>query len=170
MCDPLTISAVATAALSIGSSVLEYQGTREAYAQNQAMANYNYALDRETLGRKAVELDQAKSENAVDTAIAAARAQGDIAASASEQGLSSGSIIRAVNASMFGLGRDYSAEQINDQSQRVQLAADARGAEIARRNQIAQRPKASKAGLAIGVGKGLLSGFNTFAAGAPKGA
>jgi hypothetical protein len=135
MCDPLSIAAV-TFAVGAGQQVSQYVGEKQAYSANKTAANLNFANQHDILQQKHIQLDQQNSENALDTAIATVKAQGEVAASAASLGMSSSSIVGALNADMFGIGRQYSAEQTNDQNQRVQLANESRGAEIARNSQI----------------------------------
>lgn len=168
MCDPLTASAVATAGLSIGQAGLAYAGQNQASQTAGRYANLNYAQARETASIRANQQDQAQSEDAFDTAIAGAKAQGDIVASASDLGASPGSIAHSLNSAMFGLGRQATAEAINDNNQRLQLGQDLIGADNARRNTIASNPKGSPISLALGVGKGVLSGYNTYTKGLNK--
>lgn len=160
MCDPITATAVATAALSVGQAVATHVGTNQAYHANEKAANYNYANDLTTLEQKRVELDQNRSENAFDTAIATAKEQGRIAASASDQGLGAVSIVGALNAGMFGIGRNAEVEDINDSNARLQLAQERTGADIRRQSQINSKPRSSALQLALGVGQGIMDGVN----------
>jgi hypothetical protein len=153
---------IATAALAVGQAVTTHIGTNQAYSANKQAANYNYANDLTTLGQKRVELDQARSENAFDTAIATAREQGRIVASATDQGLAPTSITQQLNSAMFGIGRQAMAEDTNDQNARIQLAQERTGADIRRQSQINSKPRSSGVQLALGVGQGLLSGANTY--------
>ena len=157
MCGPAAVGAAA-GGLAITEAVMTHIGTNQAYKANKQAANYNYANDRTNIGQKQVELDQEGSENAFDTAIATAREQGRITASASDQGLGSQSIISSINAGMFGIGRQAEVERINDQNSRIQLAQDLTGADIRRQSQINSKPRSSGAQLALGIGKGILSG------------
>lgn len=161
MCAPIAIAA-ATAALSVGSAVVQHIGTNQAYQANKLAANFNYANDLQNLGQKRVELDQERSENAFDTAIATAKEQGRIAASATDQGLAPTSIVQQLNASMSGIGRQAGVEDTNDQNARIQLAQEATGADIRRQSQINSKPRSSGIQLALGVGQGVLSGFNAY--------
>lgn len=158
MCPP--VIAAATSALAIGGEVMNYVGQNQLYHANMTAANLNYAQAKETADQKYVQLDQAKSENAVDTAITAAQAGGAIAASASDQGLGNQSIVGAINAAQFGIGRQATTEDINDSNARQQVSRDLTGAEINRQSQIAQHPHGSPIALALGIGKGILSGYN----------
>lgn len=159
MCNPVLIG-VAVAALSVGSAVVEHVGTNQAYAANKQGANLNYANQREVIQQKAVQLDQEKSETAFDTAIATAQAQGSIAASASDQGLGAPSIAQALHADMFGIGRQQSLADLNDSNARAQLANERKGADITRQTTINSKPRSGAAQLGLGVGKGILAGFN----------
>jgi len=159
MCDPVTIG-LTTAALSIASTVTGYIGQNQAYEANRQASNLNYAREMEAVGRQQVQLDKKASENAFDTAIATVRAQGDISASASDRGLSTQSIAQQLNATMFGIGRQATAEDINDQSVRDNLAASKTDADLRRQSQINSVQKGSALSLAIGIGQGALSGVN----------
>lgn len=158
MCDPLTIGA-SVALLSVGSSVMQHIGTNQAYKANQLAANLSYANESDIIGQKAGQLDQEKSETAEDTAIAAAQAQGSIAASAADQGLGAASISQSLHASMFGIGRQQGIADLNDSNARAQLSNEKRGNSISRQSQIASKSRSSLAELGIGVGKGVMSGF-----------
>jgi multidrug efflux pump subunit AcrA (membrane-fusion protein) len=159
VCDPVTIG-IATAALAVGGAVMDHVGTNQAYHANELAANLNYAQQSNTLGRKAVELDQAKSEDAADTAIATARAQGEISASASDQGLGAPSVSSALHASMFGIGRQASIADLNDANARAQIAAERQGANLSRQSQIASKSRSSLLQLGLGVGGGILKGVS----------
>lgn len=161
MCDPITIAA-ATFAVGAAQQVSQYAGEKQAYAANKTAANLNFANQQDILGQKRVQLDQQRSENALDTAIATVKAQGSVAASAASMGMSSASIVGALNADMFGIGRQYSAEQTNDQNQRLQLANESRGAAISRESQIMQVSKPGLADLALGIGGAALKGASAY--------
>jgi N-acyl-D-aspartate/D-glutamate deacylase len=161
MCDPLSIAAV-TFAVGAGQQVSQYVGEKQAYSANKTAANLNFANQHDILQQKHIQLDQQNSENALDTAIATVKAQGEVAASAASLGMSSSSIVGALNADMFGIGRQYSAEQTNDQNQRVQLANESRGAEIARNSQIAAVAKPNLLNLGLGIGGAALKGASAY--------
>lgn len=161
MCDPISIGAV-TAALSVGQAVLSYEGQRQAYNVNEDAANLNYAQEINVNEQKRVQLDAERSEKAFDTAITAAQAEGRIAASASERGLGSSSIIQAINADMFGIGRQASVEGLNDQNARNQLALERGGAEISRASSINSMQKPGALSLVLGVGQGVMKGVNAY--------
>jgi hypothetical protein len=152
MCSPMALAAAA-AALAIGGEVSKFVGQNQAAAANKQAANINYGRTIQATNDKAVQLDQAKSENAVDTAITSIQSEGRIAASASEQGLAPTSIVQALNANQFGIGRNVVAEDINDENARKQLTAQREGAQMTRYSQIASVPKGSVTGLVLGIGK-----------------
>lgn len=157
MCDPVTIG-VATFALSAASTSLEHIGTNQAYHANKDAANYSYARDMDAIGRQDSQLQQERSNEAMDTAIAALKARGDISASASDMGLSSNSIVSSLNASMFGIGRSAVIEEKNFTNQRIELANSRTDAEIRRQNQINSKPRSGLLQLALGIGDAALSG------------
>ena len=159
MCDPMTIGA-ATMALSAASSVMGHVGTNQAYAANEDAANLTFARDTDALNRQKTQLDREGSERALDTAIASLAAQGEISASASSSGLSSSSLIRSVNTEMFGIGRQATAEDINDRGQRVELANRRTDADLNRQNRIRSAPKSSLLELGVNIGGAALSGMN----------
>jgi hypothetical protein len=161
MCDPATLAAV-TFAVGAGQQVSQYVGEKQAYKANKVAANLNYANQHDILGQKRIQLDQQNSENALDTAIATVKAEGEVAASAASLGMSSASIVGALNADMFGIGRQYSAEQTNDQNQRVQLANEARGAAISRESQIMSVSKPGLLDLGLGIGAAALKGAGAY--------
>lgn len=161
MCDPVMIGA-ATAALSIGQAAMTYVGANQAYEANRQAANLSYAQDSNAIGRQQVQLDQERSESALDTAIASLQAQGEIAASAASSGLASSSIIRSVNAEMFGIGRNATAEEKNNLNRRVELASSRSEADLRRQNQINSRSRSSLLELGVNVGAGALQGYNAY--------
>lgn len=137
--------------------------TNQAYAANKTAANYNYANRMDILGQQRVQLDQAKSENAFDTAIAGLKAQGRIASEGASGGWAASSTIGALNADMFGLGREAGTEDIKDQNQRVQLGNEATGAAIARTSQINSKAHDSGLALALGIGGDFVKGASSYA-------
>ena len=159
MCNPAIAIGAATAALSIGQSVTQYAGQNAAAKQNEQIANLNYANQEQTIAQKAVQLDQEKSERTFDSAISSIQSQGAIANSASDQGLGASSIVQAINAGQFGIGRQDSVADINDQNARQQLGNESAGADITRRSTIMQKQPGNPISLALGVGQGVLSGI-----------
>lgn len=161
MCDPVSIG-VATFALSSASAVMQHVGQNQAYEANRQAANLSLARDNDALNRQQVQLDQQRSENVLDTAITTLKSQGEIAASASSQGLASSSIVRSLNADMFGIGRQATAEQKNDLNQRVELANSRTDAQLRRQNQINSMRKSSLLELGVNLGQSALSGYNAY--------
>lgn len=162
MCDPLTATVVIGTALSVASAGATYIGQNEAHAQATQNANLNYANKRDTISAQANQLDQQKSENAFDTALTSIQSEGTIAANASEQGLAPTSIAHSINASMFGIGRNATVEEKNDQNQRLQLGTNLQGAAIQRQSDIAKTPGGSLITLGIGTGKALVGGYGDY--------
>jgi len=166
------IAAISSFALQAGSSVLGFVGQNQAASANRDAANIDHARDTDALNRRQVELDQIDTENAVDTAIASLQAEGQIAASATARGLAGPSVVQALNASMFGVARDVTAEHITDQNQRLGIARSREDADVRRQSRINQVPRGSVVRLALGLGNAALSGYNTYNAsggGRPKG-
>ena len=161
MCDPLTIAA-ATAALSVGQTVMTHIGTNQAFQANKRAAHLDYANRFNVTEQQRQQLDAERSEKAFDTAIASIQSEGRISASASDLGLSSGNILSTINADMFGLGRQDSIDALNDQNARNQISNERRGAEIARNSKIASAPRSSGLALVLGVGKGVLEGAGAY--------
>ena len=161
MCDPATIGLV-TFGLGALQTGLSYVGQNQAAKANEKSANLTAANEFNTRQQQATELDQAKSERAVDTAITTAQSEGAISASASERGLGSQSLIQSLNASMFGIGRNASIEDLNDQNQRVQLGNEATGSEIRRQSRINSVQKGNPLSLVLGVGGAALSGATAY--------
>lgn len=162
MCDPATIIAGATLALGVGSTVSSYMGQRQQITVDRQVSNLNFAQQSNIISQKKIQLDQGKSEDAFDTAIATVRAQGAVAAGAANQGLSGASIIQAVNADMFGIGRQVEAQNINDENQRIQLANELAGADLTRRSEIASKKKPGALDLALGIGGDVLKGVSAY--------
>lgn len=161
MCDPVTIG-IATAAIGVGQAVSSYVGQNQRAAANTKAANMNYAGQVGAINKQDAQLQQEHSEQSFDTALTQLKAKGDIAASAGDMGLSSGSLVSQVNAAMFGVGRQNAVEQTNFDNQRAQLASSKYNAAVARNNQIAQVPKASTASLVLGIGSAALQGDNAY--------
>lgn len=161
MCDPVSIG-LATFAVGAAQQGVEFLGERQAYKANKVAANLNYANQSDIISQKRVQLDQEHSENALDTAIATVKAQGSVAASAASMGMSSASIVGALNADMFGIGRQAGAEQANDNNQRLQLANEARGAAISRESQIMSVAKPGLLNLGIGFASSALKGAGAY--------
>jgi hypothetical protein len=159
MCDPVSIG-VTTAALAVGTQVAGAVGQNKAAGANQTAANLTFANQQDTLRQQAVQIDQESSQKSFDTAITAIQSEGSIAASAGEQGLAPTSITQALNASMFGIGRQATADNVNADNERRQLTNQARGNDINRVSQISKVRKASTVGLLLGVGNGIMSGVN----------
>lgn len=161
MCDPVTIG-VATLALSAGEAVMTHVGTNQAYQANKDAANLSYAQESNAIGRQKAQLDSQRSEDVFDTAIATLKSQGEIAASASSQGLASSSIVRSLNADMFGIGRNATIEQRNNTNQQIELANSRTDAELRRQNQINSAPRSSLLQLGVNLGKSALQGYNAY--------
>lgn len=161
MCDPITIAA-ATFALGTTQAVAQHIGTNNIYEANRQASNYNFARETEAINRQDSQLQQERSQQAMDTAIATLKAQGDISASAGDMGLSGTSIARQINASMFGIGRQATTEEINFRNQRVELASSRTDAEIRRQSQINSKPRSSVGMLALGIGEAGLSATNAY--------
>lgn len=162
MCDPVTISAAALFALQAGSQVAGHIGTNQAYKANQQAANYSFARDTEAINRQDAQLQAENSERSFDTAIAIAKDQGAIAASAATQGLAAGSIASQLNAGMFGIGRQATAEDVNFRNQRQEVANSRTDAELRRQNQINSRPRSGALQLALGIGEAAASSYSSY--------
>ena len=161
MCDPITIAA-ATFAVGAGQAVSGYFGAQEAYKANKQAANLSAAYQHDVIQQKSIQLDQEKSEKALDTAIATVRAQGQVAASASAMGVAPSSIVGAINADMFGIGRQAMADETNDRNARLQLSNELRGAEIERVSKINSVAKPGVLDLALGIAGAGLKGVDAY--------
>jgi hypothetical protein len=164
MCDPVSLGLIAAATFAVGaaSDISQYMGEKQAYKVNQQVANLNYANNANIIQQKRVQLDQEKSEKAVDTAITTVRAEGAVSAAAGSMGLSSSSIVQAINADMFGIGRQFTADETNDQNQRLQLANELSGADIERRGKIASVSKPGLGTLGIAIAGDAVKGVGTY--------
>jgi hypothetical protein len=161
MCGPLAVGGL-SALLAVGQTVSGYIGQKQAYNSNVIASNLTAANESNILDQKRVQIDQERSESVLDTAITAAESQGRISASASERGLSNTSLIQALNADMFGIGRQASIESANDQNQRNQLSNEKQGVELDRRSRIASVSKPSGLSLVLGIGQGALGGISAY--------
>lgn len=149
MCDPVSIG---TAALMALTTVTEHIGTNQAAAATEQAANIDFARESDALARDQVSLDQEKSEKAFDTAITAARSKGDIFTFGADTGASSTSLAQQLNASMFGIGREATADDINDTNARVEIANRRGDAQVRRQSRINSAPRSSTLSLLIGLG------------------
>lgn len=161
MCDP-TMIAAATTALSVGQKVLAYQGQSQQAASARTVAGLNFANRSNIVAQQSTQLDQERSEKALDTAITSVRTQGTISASASDLGYGPSSLISALNADEFGIGRIVAVDEVNDRNSRLPLSNELTGANIERVSAIARNPKPSKLGLAIGLGQSLTQGASDY--------
>lgn len=161
MCDPVSIG-IATFALGATEAVSTHIGTNRAYEANRQASNYNYAREADAIARQDNQLQQEHSQQVLDTAIASLRSQGSIAASASDMGLSGGTLVQQINAGMFGLGREASIQDRNFNNQRVELANSLTDAELKRQNQINSMSKSNFAQLALGVSKAGLQAVGSY--------
>lgn len=166
MCDPLTISAAAMFALGTAESVMTHVGTNQAYKANKEAANYSFARDTDAINRQDAQIQAENSERTFDTAIAIAKDQGAIAASASSRGgLSGSSIASQLNAGMFGVGRQATAEDINFRNQRTEIANSRTDAELRRQNQINSKPRSGALQLGLGIAKAGASAYQSYSSG-----
>lgn len=163
MCEP-TLIAAATFALGATEAVSSYVGQNQLHRQATQTANYNFAREQDALTRQDTQLQQERSEAALDTAIATARAQGAISASASDFGTAPSSLAHQLNASLFGIGRQVTLDDINFRNQRRELQERRTDAEIRRQNTIAAHPSASSASLLLGLGKAGLGAYKSYRA------
>jgi len=131
MCDPVSIG-IATFALGATQSVMQHVGTNKAFEANQEASNLSYAQESNAIARQEAQTDRAYSENVLDTAITTLKAQGEVAAGASQQGLASSSIVRAINADMFGIGRQATVEEQNYRTEKIDLGERRYGAALQR--------------------------------------
>lgn len=165
MCDPtgglLTMS-VASALIGVGTAYTGFKAQQQMAVDNAAAANLQYAREREAFSARSSEMDQQRTENALDRAIEARAAEGRIAASGAERGLSGASIATQLNVADVGAGRAFAIDALNFDNAREQLSRDIVGADITRQSQIASVPKPSSASLLLGVGSGVLQGANTY--------
>lgn len=159
MCDPVSIG-IATFALGTAQTVSTYVGMNQQYEANRQAANYNFAREREAINRQDSQLQQERSQQVLDTAIAGLKARGDISASAADMDLAPSSISHQLNAAMFGLGRQATIEEKNFRNQRTELSSNRTDAELRRQSQINSKAKSNVAMLALGVGNAALSGVN----------
>lgn len=118
MCDPLSISAVTTA-VSMASAGMAYIGQNQQAAANQQAANVAYAQNENSAQQRYTQIGQEQSENTVNAAIARAKAQGGVSASASSFGFGEDTTGRLSQAADFASGRQLSLMDVNSENQRV---------------------------------------------------
>lgn len=162
MCNPAFIAA-GQAALSIGQQAVQFIGQKQQAHVARTYANLNYANRYNIVQQQSGQLDQEHSEKALDSAIVAAQAGGRISASSADLGYSGASLEQAINADLFGIGRQESADAVNERNARTQLGNELTGARIERASTIARNPGPSTAGLVLGIGKSVLDAGSSYA-------
>lgn len=161
MCNP-AILAVATFALSAAEQVTSYIGAKGAYKSNEEAANIQFGRDQDAISRQSTQLSQEKAEKGFDTAIASLAAEGQIAASASESGLGRTSIVGALNAAQFGIGRQVTADDKNYMNQRLALGESRVDADVRRQARINSVAKPSALSLVIGLGQSAVGAASSY--------
>lgn len=165
MCDPITAIAVlstATAAVGVASAVSQYQGQKEAYSDNKEAANLGYAANENVAAQKGMQISQEQSQNTLQAAIARAKAEGRVSASASSFGGTYTTAARDVAGVDFQVGQQLGVANINTQNQRLALADQETSNWYDRQNQINSVAKASPAQLGIGIASAALQGASTY--------
>jgi hypothetical protein len=161
MCDPVSI-AVTTAAVGAASSYMGFQGATQQAHANANAANLQASSTYNALGEQEGQIDAQQSENTVSALIDRAKAQGSISASASSFGTGGSTTTALANAADNEAGRALSVEDLNSQSQRLQVQNQLQGADITRRNKIASMPAPSPLTLVLGMAKAGLQGTSAY--------
>lgn len=161
MCSPMLLAA-STSALSIGQKFVQFQGQSQQAAAARTVAGLNFANRSNIVQQQSTQLDQERSEKALDSAITRVTTQGAISASASDLGYGSSSLISALNADEFGIGRIVAVDEVNDRNSRLQLSNELTAANIERVSTISRNPKPSKLALAIGIGQSIAGGASDY--------
>lgn len=175
MCLPAVL-AVASTAVSIGSTVASYAAQSQAanaqakfqnkqYSQNAEIAKANYLRG---LGQLSLRLQQSRAADATDAlqnALAASSARGSTAAQAAERGVDGNSVmalmneytaIEAFNRNVISTNADWQERQAYEEA--LALEAQAKGQIASATPAPVQRPNLFAAGLTIG--GDLLTGTN----------
>jgi len=161
MCDPVSLG-IATAAMAATQSVASYVGMQQAYSANVEAANLGYANTQNSLMQENRQAGDKFSQQSLDSAIAAAKSQGQIANVESIQGGASSSVIQNINASMFGIGRQTAAEGANYADTREQIMQGNVDSQLKRESQINSVPQANPVSLILGLGSAAASGASTY--------
>lgn len=161
MCDPLTIG-LTTAAVGTASSVMGFEGQRQAYNSNAQMANLSAASNYNALQEQAAQVDAQQSEATVNAVIERAKTQGAISAYAGSFGLGGATTARAENAAAFSAGRQLSVEDATAQNQRLQIGTELTNNELQRQAKINSMPQANALGMVLGIAKAGLSGVSAY--------
>ena len=162
MCDPLSIG-IATATVGAASSIMGFEGANQASHANANAANLQASNTYNALGEQESQIDAQQSENSVSALIARTQAQGRISASASSFGTGGATTAELSNATDNEAGRSLAIENLNSQSQRLQVQNQMQGAEITRRNKIASVPAGNPLSLVLGIAKAGLQGSSFYA-------
>lgn len=161
MCNPILL-AITTAAFSVGSSYVAYQGQKQQAEAAQQAANLNAAQQNNVLSQKSSQTESQASEKNFEDTIQGVRKEGMIVASASERGLDATSATQLTGVNAFEVGRVHSIEEANLQDQRQQLSNEGTGIELTRESTIAANQGPNPLSLALGIGSGVLSGFGAY--------
>lgn len=160
MCGPAL--AAVPAALSAVSTVVGFIGQQQQAGAAKTAANLNYASTTDALGRQNDELSAMSSEDHVTAAIREAQSFGRISALGSSLGLGTSSLTPAMGSAQAGIARNLAIEDMNVNSRRNNIQASATGALRTRDSDIAAHPSPGYLGLALGLGKDALGGYNSY--------
>lgn len=155
--------AATTAATSGASAIFGFMGQNQQAKLNQETANLGYAQSFNQAQEQATQISQQQSENTMNAVINRVAAQGHISASAAAMGAGAESTGAQENAASFTAGRQLSVEDINSQSQRLQVQNEMTSADLRRRSQIASVQPASPLSLILGLAKAGMQGISSFA-------
>lgn len=161
MCDPMS-AAIATTAVSAGSTIMGFQGAKKDAKAQRLAANLNFAQDYNALAARGVQISQQRSEDNVTALIAKITEQGRISASAGALGLADPTVSALSNAAGFSIGRDASIAQLNADLQQQEVARDVQGARLGRDSRVKAAKGPSSLELVLGLGKAGLQGVNAY--------
>lgn len=162
MCDPVTITAAATATVAAISTTAGFMGAQQAAKDNKTAANLTAANSFNDLSARGRQIDQQNSENILSNLIDAHAAQGAISASASAYGTGEATTQQLSNAAQFAAGRNAEIDQLNSDDQRLQLASDRVGVGMRRQSQINSKLAPSGLSLALGYAQDAIGGVNEY--------
>lgn len=169
MCDPATIAATTTAisaAASGAGQLLAYGAQNRAAVQNANAAVASYQDQLTAQNAKAVQVDQAASEDVVSNAIAEQRAKSAAVTRGAAQGLGDLSIADLVQGVDFQVGRQSAIDSANRNAEQQQISRENRGLFSQAQGRINAVPTASRSALIAGlVGTAANAGTSLYSSG-----
>lgn len=158
MCGPLAAVGIASTALGIGGKIAKRKAEKKLAKENQLAALKNHQDRSNALMARNAEIEAADSERAFSAAVEAAKAQGRIAASAGDRGISAGSSERLQRGAIFEIGRQQRLGELQGEAQQEQTNRELEGSQTRFRNEFANAKPPSAASFALGIASTALGG------------